>query len=361
VKLKMKNLPPLTHFFGLQLFFACVLYNQAAILQFHGREWKGRAIKVEPIVDHPQGGRVCVPEKIVSYVSGEAKYTQDGKINTMRRIAETKTQYEQQQNRRRQQHLAKKRKKAAEQGQAQHLQQNIPRPTSTTKLVAKLLPSCQEFLRASRKGYLCLPSTHRQQVPQIVLCKASGGQPLDKVIVDLSPLHIPKAMMATSASSLSSSVSDDFLLMWKLQIMTAATNANMVLRMDYIQDNCEVVSALEDDSYNDKEDDECLDDQPLLLSSGDEEDTDDEERQDDTLESSLTLSLSGYVLTLTEEFTPSSSRTSINKLPVLSMGVFEGERSKAKAMAKEFSAYQQGIPEFFWKLLTKPAQQIIYR
>jgi hypothetical protein len=369
VKPKVNTLP--THFLVCTCSPCMFCTNQAAILRFHGREWNGRAIKVEPIVDHPRGGRVRVPEKIVSYVSGEAKYTRDGKVNTMRRIAQTKTQYEQQQNRLRQQHLAKKRKKRAEQGQAQQLQQNIPRPTSTTKLVAKLSPSCQEeFLRASRKGYVSLPSTgfrrgrkssslacaHRQwcddrQVPQIVLCKASGGRPLDNVIVDLSPLRIPKAMMATSSSSSSSpGVSYDFLLMWKLQIMTAATNADMVLRTDYLQDNCEVVSALEDDSYDEEDDDdEYQDEETVLLSSGDEEEIDDEEPLDgDTLDPPF--SSSGYVLTLTEEFTALSSRTSINKLPVLSMGVFEGERSKAKAMAKELA--------LLWDIPQEPTEEL---
>jgi hypothetical protein len=122
------------------------------------------------------------------------------------------------------------------------------------------------------------------ETPQIVLCKASGGRPLDCVIVDLSPLR------------LSATFCDTFLVTLKTQILTAAANADMELRRDYLEDSCEsLLTLLEDDDDDDMND----------------------------------------VIELTDE--DAWATDPISKLPVLSMGVFEGERAKAKAMARELA------------------------
>jgi hypothetical protein len=136
--------------------------------------------------------------------------------------------------------------------------------------------------------------------PQIVLCKASGGRPLDCVIVDLSPLRLFSATFC-----------DTFLVTLKTQILTAAANADMELRTDYRQDNCEnLLTLLEDDDdvmNNDDVDCDFLSEQESVE----------------------------YVIELTDE--DSWATDPISKLPVLSMGVFEGERAKAKAMARELA------------------------
>mmetsp|Transcript_25318 Transcript_25318/g.59250 ORF Transcript_25318/g.59250 Transcript_25318/m.59250 type:complete len:173 (+) Transcript_25318:775-1293(+) len=103
------------------------------------------------------------------------------------------------------------------------------------------------FERASRQGFVTLEGTgyrrgrkssalanlHREwcdkrSKPQIVLCKASGGRPLDNVIVDLSPLRL---------GILSPDGMDAAILKYKKQIIKAAEASGMVLRSDYIEDN----------------------------------------------------------------------------------------------------------------------------
>jgi hypothetical protein len=253
----------------------------------------GRDLKVEPIRDHPKKGRVRVPERMVSYVSGAAKTTRDGRVNTMRRISgsEEKTNVKQPNKKK-----ASKKKKKQPQFKLTELEQ-------------------EELQRASRRGYVTLDGTgyrrgrktsslacaHRQfcderEKPQIVLCKASGGRPLDCVIVDVSPLRMTNAV-------------DDVLVKWKAQIITAATNEDMELRSDYLEDNCEALLTFEDEGR----DLLTLEEEPLQ-----------------------------YAITLTDE--DSWATEPISTLPVLSMGVFEGERSKAKAMAREL-ALLWGIPE----------------
>jgi hypothetical protein len=116
---------------------------------------------------------------------------------------------------------------------------------------------------------------------------------------------------------LSATLSDTFLVTLKTQILTAAANFDMELRRDYRQDNCEsLLTLLEDDDDDD------------VMNDGNDNDNVDCRflSEQESLE---------YVIELTDE--DSWATDPISKLPVLSMGVFEGERAKAKAMARELA------------------------
>jgi hypothetical protein len=254
----------------------------------------GNNLKVEPIRDHPKRGRVRVPEKIVSYVSGSVKKTRDGTANTMRstlRLQDKKKNKD------------GNKKKPLKTGGGRNNNNNNNKPTKK-KTFIKLLDADQaEFDRALRKGYLTLQSTgyrngrkgsalacaHRewcdeQEKPQIVLCKASGGRPLDALIVDLSPLRV---------------IGDEFLLHHTIEIFTAATSAGMELRKE-----------VEGDGNDENE-------EGTIVCS---------ESEDGTFECVMTVS----------QHDDAASKH-ISKLPVLSLGIFEGERSQAKAMSRELA------------------------
>jgi len=166
------------------------------------------------------------------------------------------------------------------------------------------------FQRAEKAGFVTLDGTgyrrgrkgsplgniHRQWCdarakPQIVFCKASGGRPLDNVIVDLAPLR----MNALSDDSI---VVDGFLSEWKAQILVAAENAGMILKPEYEEDNTETLR--------------------LDMEEEDDVDSDDE------------------FFSLTIDPTTWATEP-IWRLPAVSIGVFEGERANAKNMAKELA------------------------
>ena len=307
-------------------------------MRFNGCKWKGHTIKVEPIRDNPKAGRVRVPERLVEYVSGSAKKTRDGRTNTLRRIA----RQEEQMQRQKQQDRKKKRRQQQKQKQLQD--------SSIAHMVSRLAMSDQqEFLRSIRKGFVTLEGTgyrrgrkssnlacvHRQwcdenEVPQIIFCKASGGRPLDNVIVDLSPLRISDMLVnRNSGTDGGETAADDFLLEWKVQIMTAATEAGMDFRSDYVEDNCAQLSACDDELF----DDVC----------GIDYDVEDYadiyfERQGQQPQQQQE-----YVVTLSDSDFAASDKP-ISQLPVLSMGVFEGERALAKSMAREL-AESWNIPQ----------------
>lgn len=69
--------------------FPTVEETQAAIVRFHGVEFMGRRLRVQPIIDDRRKGRVRVPEWLVTYVLGDAKKTPKRKKNdlSMRRIS----------------------------------------------------------------------------------------------------------------------------------------------------------------------------------------------------------------------------------------------------------------------------------
>jgi hypothetical protein len=125
---------------------------------------------------------------------------------------------------------------------------------------------------------------------------------LDNVIVDLSPLRINGLFDDTAQV-------EDFLVKWKAQILTAADIAGMELRENYVEDNTL---------------DNTLDKMESL------DDDDDDVRTE-------------YTTIVDVE---AWATQPIWRLPTVSMGVFEGERSKAKAMAGELAKLWE-IPEIY--------------
>jgi len=306
-------------------------------MRFHGSDLLGRPLRVEAIRDDPKMGRVKVPERMVSYVVGKPKKpaihssnSNNSNLTSLRSIARLEKM--------KKEASAREQGKRKEQAEKRKLQAQLEFPLNPTQE--------NELLRAARRGYLTLEGrghsrgrksnplacAHRQysderEQPQIVLCKASGPEgkksPLDCLIVDFSPLRLTGAV--------GDELVDDFMITWKTQILTAAATVGMELRRDYREENCQSLSILDDD--------ECgLDDtEPELigeLSSGEEgEDT-----------SSLE-----YTITLTDE--DSWATEPISRLPVVSLGVFEGERTKAKAMAKELAE--------LWGIPTEPLDSLV--
>lgn len=263
--------------------FPTVAEKEAAIIRFHGYELEGKQIKVEPITKN--GPRARVPEALVQYTVGSTKKLRSGQTNTLRRISKDDVV-------RLSRGQPAKKKGYGSRGVCHRLNDNEQKA----------------FERAERAGFVTLDGTgyrrgrkgsplgniHRQWCdarakPQIVFCKASGGRPLDNVIVDLAPLRI-------NALSEDSSIVDGFLSEWKAQILVAAENAGMELKSEYEEDNTETLS-LEDEGV-------------------DEDDND--------------------IFTVTIDPTTWASEP-IWRLPAVSIGVFEGERANAKKMAKELA------------------------
>jgi hypothetical protein len=240
----------------------------------------------------PGRNRVRVPERMVSYVSGAVKKTRSGKPNDLRRISKDDVD-------------------RLSRGQPSKKKgfgsRNVPHRLNDQER--------NEMDRASKKGYLALAGAgnrrtrkgsplaniHRQwcdarDKPQIVLFKAVSGRPMDEVMVDLSPLRMNGLFDDPKQA-------DEFLVKWKTEILSAATNAGMGLCSD---DN--------DDGEENSE--------PVL---------DDEEPSD-------------YVVILNEISQEAWASQPIWKLPMVSIGTFEGDRAKAKAMASEL-AILWGVPE----------------
>jgi len=255
--------------------FATAEEKEEAILHFNGTILQGKELRVEAIRTY--GPRVKVPEQLVTFTVGSVKKTRDGKVNTMRRVTTTDQP-------------AKKRG---------HGSRKVSHRLNESERAA--------FERSERVGFVTLAGTgyrrgrkssslgnaHREWCdargkPQIILCKASGGRPRDNVIVDLSPLRL-------GALSTGDTLLDDSLTKWKMDILTAAENSGMTLVVDYVEDNTETIRGEDDD--------------------------------DDDDESMLSHGVNGA----------SWSTDPIWKLPAISIGVFEGERSNAKAMAKELA------------------------
>lgn len=175
--------------------FPSVKEKEAALLRFHNYEFKGRSLKVEPIRDHPSAGRVRLPERMISYVSGSVKTVSrksrhgEETFNTMRRISCD---------------------------DVERLSRGQPAKTKGygSRSVPHRLNDYEraEFERAQRKGFVSLlgggnrrsrkgsplANIFRQWCdarakPQIILYKTVGSeskQPQDRVVVDLSPLRL---------------------------------------------------------------------------------------------------------------------------------------------------------------------------
>eukprot|EP00565_Helicotheca_tamesis_P002210 CAMPEP_0185734060 /NCGR_PEP_ID=MMETSP1171-20130828/21278_1 /TAXON_ID=374046 /ORGANISM="Helicotheca tamensis, Strain CCMP826" /LENGTH=484 /DNA_ID=CAMNT_0028403953 /DNA_START=34 /DNA_END=1486 /DNA_ORIENTATION=+ len=267
--------------------------KENAIIRLNGFVLNGRAIKVEPIRDRPGHNRVRVPEKIVAYTVGNVKKTRGGKLNKMRASTHSGRRVSKGDMERLNQGRNKRRKE--EKNQA-----------SASRLSGKDIKS---FERALKSGFVTLEGTgyrrgrkgsalatmHREWCdhkgkPQIVYCKASGGRTLDNIIVDLSPLRM-------AALSSDSKVVDEFLSKWKIDILLAAETSGMALNESYEEDNTE---GLEIDIIEEEE-----------------------EAQDHVC--SIIIDSCTW------------TNDPISCLPSVSLGVFEGERSQAKAMAKALS------------------------
>lgn len=273
--------------------FLSVAEKEAAILRFHNTEWRGKRIKVECIIDNPKCGRVRVPERMVSYVSGSLKKNRSGKVNSMRAVRDGKDPDDP---------GAKKRRKKAK-IQARRKAQALKKERKQGRIFGfNLSPKDQAVvLRAAKHGFLTLDGrnaghgslanlcssealkgsklaqAHRdwcdaRAKPNIVLYKASGRhsrEVLDHVVVDLSPL---RGKMSSK---------------WMDEIMDAAVHAGMK----------HSTTEEEETSIIDEVDSES-----------------------------------------------SGAREPISDLPFVSSGVFVGERSKAKAMAKELAQMWE-LPE----------------
>ena len=347
----------------------------------------GRKLKVEEIRDDGRMGRVRVPEKIVAYVVGEAKRFSGSKKN--RRATNTLRRIERLEQKSVNAKSSKKVSNGNENSKTKKKKEAAKRPP---RLV--LAPSEQEEMdRAVRRGYISLEGSstkgytrrrcsqsrlaaaHRQWcddhgLPHIVHCKANSnsrdkfwgdGKLLDWIIVDLSPLRIHTDSSGSSSSSSDAGTGiatmsqnninfdvNDFLVRWKAEIATAAAMSGMELRRQTIkQGNYELLSALDEDDddkdvhlMNDNQggDDDDDDEECMLLSTGschDDDYADDEESSIGFNNEDVADYAVESVLELSDN--DSWSTAPISSLPFLTMGIFEGERSQAKAMAKELA------------------------
>ncbi|CAB9497305.1 expressed unknown protein [Seminavis robusta] len=268
--------------------------TEAAILRFHGSEWRGQTIKVEPIRDHPKRGRVRVPERMVSFVSGSLKKTRKGQVNSMRdaRVGTA--------NKGAGAPKGKKKKKA---------NKRLKRGSAACRLS---VCEREELDRAFTKGYLTLDgrnghgslanlcssealmgsrlaTAHREWCserakPNIIHYKASGRgrECLDHLVVDLSPLRDQVCSERTD------------------EILEAAARAEMDLRLTGDSEECAL-----DPAVMRKEQEDVNGRNKCNKKNG----------------------VSGNT----------SVSVPISKLPFVSLGFFVGDRCKAKAMAKELS------------------------
>lgn len=263
---------------------------QAAIIRFNGLEWRGKFLKVESIRDDYSSRRVRVPERMVEYVSGIAKKTRSGKTNELRRISRDDVD-------RLSRGQPSKRKGYGS--------RNVPHRLNDEERMEMDRAAGKGFLvltgagnRRTRKGSP-LRNIHRQWCdarakPQVIVYKAIGGGALDQVIVDLSPLRLNGLFDDPG-------LVEEFLVKWKADILTVANHAGMKFQGVVDEDEGE------EDSDND-------------------------------------MSVQ-YVATFGhEDYQLAWATNPIWKLPVVSMGVFEGERTRAKAMAKAL-ALLWDIPE----------------
>jgi hypothetical protein len=198
----------------------------------------------------------------------------------------------------------------------------------------------QELDRAARKGYLTLigggnrrtrkgsplKNIHRQwcdarDCPQILLYKAVGGKAIDEVVVDLSPLRLHGLFDKPE-------LVEDFLIRWKAEILSAAYETNMEL-LDT------TTSLLNDD------DDECDVVSSSVLENEEKYDDDDSNNRDCVEEVQVSTT---YTITLQALDQQAWATNPIWQLPVVSLGLFQGERSNAKTMASKL-AKLWNIPE----------------
>lgn len=281
-----------------------------AIIRFHRYELQGKRLKVESIrTDEP---RQRVPEKLVYYTLGAAKRVphrkKDRSLRAVTSTIKSPTQKK-----------LKKRDKSAKSKKVNRVSkmdverfiagQPLKRKEFDCKSISHKMNDEEraEIRRAEKHGFVTLHGTgfrrgrrgsalgnvHRQwcdarSKPQIVFCKASGGRRMDNVIVDLSPLRC---------------IDENTLKSWKDDILSAASISGMTLVSEYVEDK----TKLDDRLKSVKKDEiECED---------------------------------GDIECIIEKTMQDSDWNTepIWKLPVISLGVFEGERANAKEMARGLS------------------------
>jgi len=259
-----------------------------AALKFDGYIIDGKAIKVQKFKDSSLA-RAKVPEKLVAYVVGSKKKLPNGSVNNLRRISRDDVE--------RLSRGQPAKKKGYGSRRVPHRLNENERSSFERAVKYGFVTLDGTGYRRGRKGSP-LANIHRQWCdsrakPQIILCKATGGRMLDNVIIDLSTLRV--GPLDTGDIGL------DLLHQWKADILLAAGKADMILVDEYDEDNTFTVEA--DPDY---------------------------ESEDTFFE--MTIDADAWA------FDP------IWKLPSVSMGVFEGERSKAKSMARELASLWE-VPE----------------
>lgn len=265
-------------------------------------------MKVEPIKDHPTAGRVLLPERMISYVSGPVKRISNNTnkpMNSLRRISRD---------------------------DVERLSRGQPAKVkgSGSRSVPHRLNDVErtELHRAQKKGFVAvlgggnrrtrkgspLVNIFRQwcdarEKPQIILYKSTGSEskePLDRILVDLSPLRLHGFHTEADAENIVNE--------YKLEIEAAAMTAGMR----------PVLLLKEHDSVD------YAGCGPLEECDG-EACHDDEE--DDDRSSSLSINDTSDAVAKQKVW----ATRPIWQLPFLSAGEYKGERSHAKAMAKALS------------------------
>eukprot|EP00586_Coscinodiscus_wailesii_P011607 CAMPEP_0172512628 /NCGR_PEP_ID=MMETSP1066-20121228/246054_1 /TAXON_ID=671091 /ORGANISM="Coscinodiscus wailesii, Strain CCMP2513" /LENGTH=381 /DNA_ID=CAMNT_0013292537 /DNA_START=204 /DNA_END=1349 /DNA_ORIENTATION=+ len=253
--------------------FPTVQEKEAAIAKFNGHVLNSRKLKVESI--RRTIPRVRVPGKLVTYTLGPAK-----KIPSFDKQRHSKSSI-------------KSLRRISYDYDEKYLR---PSPKTGKMKKKRRVPQHrlsdaeqQELERSAKKGYITLDGTawrqgrkgsplansHRlwcdeRSKPQIILCRASGGRMYDNVIVDLSPLRL-SALYDTPQI-------DEVLTSWKLDVFEAAEVNGMQLNDEYHEDN--------------------------------------------TWDGNRSCDVNDWAV------------KPIWRLPVVSVGVFEGHRAQAKEMAK---------------------------
>jgi len=270
--------------------FATVGEKEAAILRLSGSELNGRKIKVEPITDKPGQNRVRVPGEMVEYILGYIPKNKSSSTTT--------------------------KKRSSHESRSCTAASNSQKDSSNHHRLHDFERNA--FERATKKGYVTLESTgyrngrkssslcmaHHQwcndrEKPQIVLCKASGGRKLDNIVVDLSP------KLKSKDSKVDDNVGDDY----EKFLCKQLTN--------------EIFIAAEDTGMS-------------LLK------VDEQQRQDDSEKISI------FTRDINNNNNPTKSILSRRSEASSKVNVFEGERSKAKAMARALARLWE-VPQLLSK------------
>lgn len=268
-------------------------YDQDAIQRFHGYEWQGKVLRVESIRDDPKGGRVRVPESLVEYVLGQSKKTRNGTTNTLRRISRDDVE------------RLSRGQPSKHKGYGSR---NVPHRLNEEERSA--------LERAANKGYLTvsgggnrrtrkgspLINLHRQWCdarakPQVILYKAVGGRAVDEVVVDFAPLRLQGLWHDQKQV-------EEFMVQWKTDLVREAYNAGMEIQTD----------------------------------------EEEEEEEENVLKDENEERTNSYTITIVGTSQKAWAEQPIWKLPVVNVGIFVGERSKAKNMATTLAKLWE-IPE----------------